>query len=145
MEWLGLLRERRQFYQHLGARFFARSDFDWLAAATVSEAIVSLMPMYQYDSRPAAGREGHSTGRAVLAIRRFNEICEPFYYVNGRRIRINRRRYPEARIEDYVELGTVTAIEVYRPGAATPGDVDDGCGGAIVFWTLGPEGGADPP
>jgi hypothetical protein len=136
--WLDVFWERRQFFEHLGARFYTRADFADMAAGTPSEVITSLIPQYFFHASPAPGRAGNPPGRPRLAIRRFNNVCEPRYYVNHHQVRID----PDARIEDFVELRHVTAIEVYRPGAARPGDVADGCGGAIIFWTVGP---SSPP
>jgi hypothetical protein len=136
--WLGEFRFRRRFYEPFGARYFTREDFDWMAVSTPSQVVASLMPAFFFTDAPypIAGRENMPTLRPRLAIRRFNQICEPTYFVNWHPVGVGRAD-PDGRIEDFVNLADVTAIEVYRPGVTGP--FGGGCGGAIVFWTLGPD------
>jgi hypothetical protein len=133
--WLGEFRLRRRLYEPLGGRYFTREDFDWIAAVSPSEVVATLMPMFFFSFEAYPGRRNIPVNRPRLAVVRHGQHCEPIYMLNHHRIVIGRND-PDARIEDFVNLNDVTAIEVYRPGATPPAGVSASCGGAIVFWTL---------
>jgi hypothetical protein len=140
--WLGEFRFRRRAFEPLGGRYFTREDFDWLAAGTASEVVATLMPTYFLTTDPYLARRNVFMNRPRLTIRtsvrNFSGECEPFYYVNYHHIELGRVDM-DGRIEEYVHLGDVTAIEVYRPHATVPAGIKKGCGGVIIFWTL-PDG-----
>jgi hypothetical protein len=136
--WLGEFRFRRRTFEPLGGRYFTRADFDWMAAGTASEVVASLMPTFFLTFAEQPERRNVPVNRPRLAIRRLGQECEPFYYVNYHQIQFGRRDL-DGRIEDFVNLGDVTAIEVYRPGSTVPADIKASCGGVIIFWTL-PDG-----
>jgi hypothetical protein len=137
--WLGEFRFRRRAYEPFGGRYFTREDFDWMAAGTPSEVVASLVPTYFLTSDPYRARPNVFMTRPRLTVRtsarNFGGECEPFYYVNYHRIEFGRRDM-DGRIEEFVNLGDVTAIEVYRPGVTAPAGIGSGCGGVIIFWTL---------
>jgi hypothetical protein len=132
--WLAELRIRQRFYEPLGGRYLTRADFEWTAASTPSEAIAYLVPGYVFSHAPAPGRSTPAS-RPRLTVKRFSTLCEPMYYLNHHQLPVAYYN-PDARIEDFVSLVDVTAIEIYRPGVPPPMGVGGGCGGSVVFWTL---------
>lgn len=119
--WLGVFYDRRRFFGPLGGKFFHGDDLQIDGAPSVSDLIVSLVPR----ARLVHGREG-----PLLALERFGSVCEPVFYRNGARIV---KRSGE-RIETYIDLSELLAVEVYS-GVTIPPELMPASCGAVVFWT----------